>query len=163
MKWTWVSQMPLRGRNLHVTWRVFSTMSQIQSLLSIVQKYTRLDYLFNGYSMWITNFSNALVYITILIDTFKDMCRPLNKWMFSSTAEYLYNYIKTLQQYFSENKLPVLIVGTKADQTAVMQDYELQPVQFCHKHKLPPPQMYTCVDRINKDVYVKLTTMAAYP
>ena len=67
------------------------------------------------------------------------------------------------QQYFSENKLPVLIVGTKADQTAVLQDYELQPVQFCNKHKLPPPQMFSCVDRINKDVYIKLTTMAAYP
>ncbi len=68
-----------------------------------------------------------------------------------------------LQQYFQEHKLPCLLVGCKADQLAVPQEYEMQPAQFCKKHNLPPPQMFSAVDRINKDIYVKLTTLAAHP
>ena len=55
----------------------------------------------------------------------------------------------SFQRYFSDDsKVPVLIVGNKADMTAVRQDYILQPEAFCAKH------------RVNKDfVY---PTMAAF-
>lgn len=68
-----------------------------------------------------------------------------------------------LQKYFSDSKVPVLIVGSKADQPAAIQDYCLQPMQFCSKHKLPPLQPFTVNGSIRKDAYVKLATMAAYP
>jgi mitochondrial Rho GTPase 1 len=68
-----------------------------------------------------------------------------------------------LQQYFAPTPLPVLIVGCKAEHQVVMQDYELQPVEFCKIHNLPPPHLVTCLDRINRDVYIKLATMAVYP
>ena len=41
------------------------------------------------------------------------------------------------QRYFSDDsKVPVLIVGNKADMTAVRQDYILQPEAFCAKHRV---------------------------
>ena len=41
------------------------------------------------------------------------------------------------QRYFSgDSKIPVLVVGNKADMTAVRQDYILQPEAFCAKHRV---------------------------
>ena len=68
-----------------------------------------------------------------------------------------------LRYFSSDSKIPVLIVGNKADMTAVRQDYILQPEAFCAKHRLPPPQMVSCATEIKKDIYVKLATMAAFP
>uniref|UniRef100_A0A6E8VU39 Mitochondrial Rho GTPase n=1 Tax=Anopheles coluzzii TaxID=1518534 RepID=A0A6E8VU39_ANOCL len=67
-------------------------------------------------------------------------------------------YIK----YFAESKIPVLIVGTKADLEEVRQEYLLQPPDFCHKYKLLQPQFFS-VKHNKKDVYTKLATMAAFP
>ena len=39
----------------------------------------------------------------------------------------------------------------------------MQPEDWLTQHQLPPLQRYTCADRISKDVYIKLATMAAYP
>ncbi|KAK3585182.1 hypothetical protein CHS0354_001817 [Potamilus streckersoni] len=66
-------------------------------------------------------------------------------------------------KHFIESRIPTLIVATKVEHPEVHQDYELTPAQFCVKYKLPPPQRFTCIDKVNKDVYVKLATMAAYP
>lgn len=70
---------------------------------------------------------------------------------------------RVFKAYYQDSNSPVLIVGCRADQKAVVQDYELQPAQFCTKYKLPPPQMFSSVHRINNEVYSKLATMAAYP
>lgn len=67
------------------------------------------------------------------------------------------------KQYLMDSQMPVLIVGCKAEHHAVLQDYELQPEDFCRKHGLSPPQIVSCLDRINRDVYIKLATMAAFP
>ena len=46
-------------------------------------------------------------------------------------------YFFPFQRYFSDDsKVPVLIVGNKADMTAVRQDYILQPEAFCAKHRV---------------------------
>ena len=46
-------------------------------------------------------------------------------------------YFCILQRYFSsDSKIPVLIVGNKADMNAVRQDYILQPEAFCAKHRV---------------------------
>lgn len=75
-----------------------------------------------------------------------------------------FEYIARLfLKYFSDSKVPVLTVGSKADLPTVLQDYSLQPSHFCNKYKLPPPQPYTASSHIRRDVYIKLATMAAYP
>lgn len=66
-------------------------------------------------------------------------------------------------KHFLDSRVPTLIVACKVEHPEVRQDYDLNPIQFCSKFKLPPPQRFTCIDKVNKDVYVKLATMAAYP
>jgi Ras family protein T1 len=70
---------------------------------------------------------------------------------------------RTYLNYYATLKIPVLIVGNKSDLGEVMQDYILQPSAFCAKYKLPPPQSFSCQDNPNKEIYVKLSTMAAFP
>ncbi|ESO89176.1 hypothetical protein LOTGIDRAFT_210168 [Lottia gigantea] len=64
---------------------------------------------------------------------------------------------------FIDSKIPTLIVACKAEHPEIRQDYEMTPAQFCNYYKLPPPQLFTCIDKVNHDIYVKLATMAAYP
>ncbi|BFZ03685.1 hypothetical protein BsWGS_06724 [Bradybaena similaris] len=66
-------------------------------------------------------------------------------------------------KHFIDCKIPTLIVASKAEYPEVRQDYEFTPAQFCSRFKLPPPQHFTCIDKVNHDIYVKLATMAAYP
>ena len=68
-----------------------------------------------------------------------------------------------LQKHIAERAVPILIVGCKADQKPVLQDYELQPNQFCRKHRLPPPYYVSVADKLSRDVYFKIASMAAYP
>jgi len=68
-----------------------------------------------------------------------------------------------LQNYYATLKIPVLIVGNKSDRGEVMQDYILQPSAFCAKYKLPPPHSFSLVDKVSKEIYIKLATMAAFP
>lgn len=67
-------------------------------------------------------------------------------------------YIK----YFAESKTPVIIVGTKSDLEICNQEYLLQPKEFCHKYKLLPPHLFSLKTN-KKELFVKLTTMAAFP
>lgn len=66
--------------------------------------------------------------------------------------------------------MPVLVVATKSDLTPVRQDYILQPEEFCSRHKLAPPHFFCAApsptgtpQHPDKDVYVKLATMAVFP
>ncbi|XP_021951301.1 mitochondrial Rho GTPase 1 isoform X2 [Folsomia candida] len=70
---------------------------------------------------------------------------------------------RTYLNYYATQKIPVLIVGNKSDCGDVMQDYILQPTAFCAKYKLPPPHSFSCLEKVNKEIYVKLATMAAFP
>nr|CAD7460908.1 unnamed protein product [Timema tahoe] len=66
-------------------------------------------------------------------------------------------------KYFAESKIPVLIVANKSDQEEQRQEYLLQPAAFCSRHKLPPPHLFTASNKVKRDVFVKLATMAAFP
>uniref|UniRef100_A0AAR2IXR0 Mitochondrial Rho GTPase n=1 Tax=Pygocentrus nattereri TaxID=42514 RepID=A0AAR2IXR0_PYGNA len=72
---------------------------------------------------------------------------------------------KAYKKYFMDSKTPCMIIATKSDLHEVRQHYSLSPLDFCRKHKLHPPQPFTCntADAPNKDIYTKLTTMAMYP
>ncbi|XP_011342853.2 mitochondrial Rho GTPase isoform X2 [Ooceraea biroi] len=68
-------------------------------------------------------------------------------------------YIK----YFADSKIPVLIIANKSDLSEVKQGYLLQPVAFCNKYKLMPPQPYSVSRAVRREIFVKLATMAAFP
>lgn len=57
------------------------------------------------------------------------------------------------------------MLAAKSDLHEVRQHYSLSPHEFCRKHKLHPPQPFTCstIEAPSKDIYTRLTTMAMYP
>lgn len=74
-----------------------------------------------------------------------------------------FEYIARLYiKYFAESKIPVLIVGAKSDADAVIQNYLLQPDEFCAKYRLLPPQLFS-VRENKRELFTKLATMAAFP
>jgi len=83
------------------------------------------------------------------------------------TNPHSFEYIAPIYlKHFSDCRLPILILGMKADQTVVRQDYPMQPEEFCAKYKLALPQVFSVSPPdglVPQDVYVKLATMAAYP
>uniref|UniRef100_A0A8B9SU47 Mitochondrial Rho GTPase n=1 Tax=Anas platyrhynchos TaxID=8839 RepID=A0A8B9SU47_ANAPL len=72
---------------------------------------------------------------------------------------------RIFKQHFMDSRIPCLVVAAKSDLHEVRQEYSISPAEFCRKHKMPPPQAFTCntVDVPSKDIFVKLTTMAMYP
>lgn len=75
-----------------------------------------------------------------------------------------------IQRYFHGSKTPVLVVASKSDLTPVRQDYLLQPDEFCSRHKLAPPHSFSGApppvgspQHPDRDVFVKLATMAVFP
>ncbi|XP_074199159.1 mitochondrial Rho GTPase 1 isoform X6 [Camelus bactrianus] len=72
---------------------------------------------------------------------------------------------RIFKQHFMDSRIPCLIVAAKSDLHEVKQEYSISPTDFCRKHKMPPPQAFTCntTDAPSKDIFVKLTTMAMYP
>ncbi|XP_043923985.1 mitochondrial Rho GTPase 1 isoform X2 [Protopterus annectens] len=72
---------------------------------------------------------------------------------------------KIFKQHFMDSKTPCLIVAAKSDLHEVKQEYSTSPSDFCRKHKMPPPQFFTCntAESPSKDIFLKLTTMAVYP
>lgn len=66
-------------------------------------------------------------------------------------------------QHFVSCWIPVCIIGCKADNPATQQNYHLQPPEFCLKHHLMPPFLITCSEKVNKEVYAQLASLAAYP
>ncbi|KAI0212323.1 Mitochondrial Rho GTPase 1 [Lamellibrachia satsuma] len=112
-------------------------------------KYLMLHEIDIGVSDALTNSEMACDVICLLYDV-------TNPKTFEFCAR---SYLK----HIAERQLPTLIIGCKADQKPIMQDYELQPSQFCRKHRLPPPFYCSVADKLSRDVYFKLATMAAYP
>ncbi|XP_010787225.1 mitochondrial Rho GTPase 1-A-like [Notothenia coriiceps] len=74
-------------------------------------------------------------------------------------------YLSQWTQYFIDSKTPCVMLAAKSDLHEVRQHYSLSPHEFCRKHKLHPPQPFTCstIEAPSKDIYTRLTTMAMYP
>ncbi|XP_014030913.1 mitochondrial Rho GTPase 1-A isoform X1 [Salmo salar] len=72
---------------------------------------------------------------------------------------------RVFKQYFMDTKTPCMMIAAKSDLQETKQLYALTPLEFCRKHKMPPPQAFTCntADAPCKDIYTKLTTMAMHP
>lgn len=83
--------------------------------------------------------------------------------VYDSSNPRSFEYIARIYiKYYAESKIPVMIVGTKADMDERRQDYLLQPSEFCDKYKLLPPHHFSLKSE-KKELYVKLATMAAFP
>ncbi|XP_064171873.1 mitochondrial Rho GTPase 1-A-like [Anguilla rostrata] len=72
---------------------------------------------------------------------------------------------KVYKQYFLDSKTPCMVIAAKADLHEAKQLHSPGPAEFCRKHKMHPPQPFTCnaADPPSRDIYMKLTTMAMYP
>uniref|UniRef100_A0A8C5FBG7 EF-hand domain-containing protein n=1 Tax=Gadus morhua TaxID=8049 RepID=A0A8C5FBG7_GADMO len=72
---------------------------------------------------------------------------------------------KVYKKHFMDSKTPCMLIAAKSDLHEIRQHYSLTPLEFCRRHKLHPPQPFTCntSDVPIKDLYTKLTTMAMYP
>ncbi|KAM6940030.1 mitochondrial Rho GTPase 1b isoform 1-T1 [Xenentodon cancila] len=72
---------------------------------------------------------------------------------------------KVFKQYFLDSKTPCMMIAAKSDLPEVKQMYGCSPLEFCRRHKMPPPQSFTCnaAGEPSRDIYTKLTTMAMYP
>uniref|UniRef100_A0A8C5EQC2 Mitochondrial Rho GTPase n=1 Tax=Gouania willdenowi TaxID=441366 RepID=A0A8C5EQC2_GOUWI len=76
--------------------------------------------------------------------------------------EYCANVFK---QYFMDSKTPCMMIAAKSDLPEVKQIYGCSPLEFCRRHKMPPPQSFTCNTAAapSREIYAKLTTMAMHP
>ncbi|XP_026785446.1 mitochondrial Rho GTPase 1-A isoform X1 [Pangasianodon hypophthalmus] len=72
---------------------------------------------------------------------------------------------KAYKKYFMDSKTPCMMIAAKSDLHEVRQHYSASPLDFCRRHKLHPPQQFTCntAEAPSRDIYTKLTTMAMYP
>uniref|UniRef100_A0AAQ5ZPJ8 Mitochondrial Rho GTPase n=1 Tax=Amphiprion ocellaris TaxID=80972 RepID=A0AAQ5ZPJ8_AMPOC len=72
---------------------------------------------------------------------------------------------KVFKQYFMDSKTPCMMIAAKSDLPEIKQMYGCSPLEFCRRHKMPPPQSFTCNTAAapSRDIYTKLTTMAMYP
>uniref|UniRef100_A0A671SXW9 Ras homolog family member T1a n=1 Tax=Sinocyclocheilus anshuiensis TaxID=1608454 RepID=A0A671SXW9_9TELE len=71
---------------------------------------------------------------------------------------------KVYKKHFLDSKTPCVIIAAKSDLHEARQYYSLSPLDFCRKHKLHPPQLFTCNtdEAPSKDIYTKLTTMESF-
>lgn len=75
-----------------------------------------------------------------------------------------FEYIaKVYLKYFVGSHVPVMIVSNKSDLTAVSQDYICQPNLFCDNNRLPQPHDFSSRKGSQKELFIKLATMAAFP
>uniref|UniRef100_A0A8C7SWI3 Mitochondrial Rho GTPase 2 n=1 Tax=Oncorhynchus mykiss TaxID=8022 RepID=A0A8C7SWI3_ONCMY len=51
---------------------------------------------------------------------------------------------RVFKQYFMDTKMPCMMIAAKSDLQETKQLYALTPLEFCRKHKMPPPQAFTC-------------------
>uniref|UniRef100_A0A8K9WPI6 Mitochondrial Rho GTPase n=1 Tax=Oncorhynchus mykiss TaxID=8022 RepID=A0A8K9WPI6_ONCMY len=51
---------------------------------------------------------------------------------------------RAFKQYFMDTKTPCMMIAAKSDLQETKQLYALTPLEFCRKHKMPPPQAFTC-------------------
>uniref|UniRef100_A0A3B3X639 Mitochondrial Rho GTPase n=1 Tax=Poecilia mexicana TaxID=48701 RepID=A0A3B3X639_9TELE len=95
-----------------------------------------------------------------------DMACDIVCLVYDVSNPYSFEYCaKVFKQYFMDSKTPCMMIAAKSDLPEVKQMYGCSPLEFCRRHKMPPPQSFTCntAAEPNREIYTKLTTMAMYP
>ncbi|KAM4751234.1 mitochondrial Rho GTPase 1b isoform 3-T3 [Anableps anableps] len=93
------------------------------------------------------------------------MIKEEHRSYYAISTTYVYGQEKYLLQYFMDSKTPCMMIAAKSDLPEAKQMYGCSPLEFCRRHKMPPPQSFTCntAAEPNREIYIKLTTMAMYP
>lgn len=71
----------------------------------------------------------------------------------------------SLQQHYMDSQIPCVFVASKTDLPEASQQPGLSPTEFCYKHCLPPPFLFSCHGQgpPGTTVYTKLATAATFP
>lgn len=64
-----------------------------------------------------------------------------------------------------DSQIPCVFVASKTDLPEASQQPVLSPTEFCYKHCLPPPFLFSChsLGLPSTTVYTKLATAATFP
>uniref|UniRef100_A0A674M8L1 Mitochondrial Rho GTPase n=1 Tax=Takifugu rubripes TaxID=31033 RepID=A0A674M8L1_TAKRU len=86
--------------------------------------------------------------------------------MYDTSDPRSFDYCASIyKQHFMESSIPCVLVASKADLPEAKQFHGMTPSEFCYKHRLPPPLLFSSVisDATNKNIFAKLAWAAAYP
>uniref|UniRef100_A0A8C9F5S1 Mitochondrial Rho GTPase n=1 Tax=Pavo cristatus TaxID=9049 RepID=A0A8C9F5S1_PAVCR len=69
------------------------------------------------------------------------------------------------KQHYMDSQIPCVFVASKTDLPEASQQPGLSPAEFCYKHCLPPPFLFSCHSQgpPGTAVYTKLATAATFP
>lgn len=68
------------------------------------------------------------------------------------------------KKYFKRTRIPCLVVAAKADRREALQQYDVQPIDFCRQYHLPAPMKFTGSDiGTANEIYAQLAILANYP
>ncbi|XP_009983108.1 PREDICTED: mitochondrial Rho GTPase 2 [Tauraco erythrolophus] len=69
------------------------------------------------------------------------------------------------KQHYMDSQIPCVFVASKTDLPEASQQPGLSPAEFCYKHCLPPPFLFSCHGQgpPSTAVYTKLATAATFP
>lgn len=64
-----------------------------------------------------------------------------------------------------ESNIPCVLVASKVDLPEAKQFHGMTPSEFCYKHRLPPPLLFSSAvsDSTSKNIFTKLAWTAVYP
>ncbi|XP_032303605.1 mitochondrial Rho GTPase 2 isoform X5 [Coturnix japonica] len=77
-----------------------------------------------------------------------------------------FNYCASIyKQHYMDSQIPCVFVASKTDLPEASQQPGLSPAEFCYKHCLPPPFLFSCHGQgpPSTAVYTKLATAATFP
>ncbi|XP_040503366.1 mitochondrial Rho GTPase 2 isoform X3 [Gallus gallus] len=69
------------------------------------------------------------------------------------------------KQHYMDSQIPCVFVASKTDLPEASQQPGLSPAEFCYKHCLPPPFLFSCHSQgpPGTAIYTKLATAATFP
>lgn len=70
-----------------------------------------------------------------------------------------------LQQHYMDGQTPCLFVCSKADLPGGVPLPGLSPAEFCRRHRLPTPTLFSCAGPVEPcmGIFTRLATMATFP
>lgn len=69
------------------------------------------------------------------------------------------------QRHYMDGQIPCLFISSKADLPEGLSPPGLSPSEFCRRHRLPAPTLFSCAGPAEPStaVFARLATMATFP
>lgn len=86
--------------------------------------------------------------------------------MYDTSDPQSFDYCASIyKQHYMDSRVPCVLVASKADLPEVKQFHGMTPAEFCYKHRLPPPLLFSglTLDTSSKNIYTKLAWAAMFP